>query len=146
VRAAVAALVPLLACSRPSHEARPRAVPAQRDAARTTRAAPAAPVAKAAPPPTADEDLGWLLGTWERQGAPRDWLLFNPPNEVVVISGKPAAVTLRGEFIANGRFVSLIFRQPGGSVVEHELQAPPDRSELREGGPTPAAYRRGAPP
>ena len=143
MRVAVAALVPLLACSRDPHEARPRAVAAQRSPA-PAAAAPAPPPPRAAP--AAEEDVGWLLGTWERQSAPKDWLLFNPPKQVAVISGKPAAVTLRGEFAANGRFVSLIFRQQGGSVVERELQAPPDRSELREGGPTPSTYRRGAPP
>jgi hypothetical protein len=146
VRAAVAALVPLLACSREPHEARPRAVPAQGAAAPAARGAPAVPAAQAAPAAAADEDVTWLLGTWERQSPPKDWLLFNPPKDVMIIAGKPAAVTRRGEFVANGRFVSLIFRQQGGSAVERELQAPPDRSELREGGPTPATYRRGAPP
>ena len=127
----------VLACSRKEHEATPRAAAPQ-----TRAAAPATPVA--APPHT--EDLSWLVGTWERQSGTKDWLLFNAPKDVMVLSGKPASVTQRGEFVAHGRFVSLIFRQPGRTAVERELEAPPDRSELREKAAVPVTYRRGAPP
>ncbi len=134
-RALVAVLI--AACSRNDRDARPRAAAPPKLATPAAAPAPAAPQA---------EDLSWLAGTWERQTGPKDWLLFNAPKDVMVISGKPATVTQRGEFIPHGRFVSLFFRQPGGSVIERELEAPPDRSELREKTPVPVTYRRGAPP
>ncbi|HZX93066.1 MAG TPA: hypothetical protein VFE90_01010 [Myxococcales bacterium] len=128
------ALLALLACSPEKREPRPRA------------SRPAAPVATTPSPAPAQEDGSWLEGTWERQAGIKDWLLFNAPKEVLVLAGKPATVTHRGEFVPHGRFVSLFFRLPGGSLVERELEAPADRSELREKGSSPAIYRRGAPP
>jgi len=142
--AGICAVLCLVACSRKQeHEARPRSA----SAAPATAPAPAAPAATA-PTATAPQkdDLAWLVGTWERQSAPKDWLLFNAPKDVMVLSGKPVSVTRRGEFVAHGRFVSLIFHQPGGNSIERELEAPPDRSELREKTPVPVTYRRGAPP
>jgi len=136
VKAAATTLLLLSACSREKPEAKPVAI------------VPPPAAVSVAPPPSvpAQEDISWLVGTWERQSGAKDWLLFNAPKEVVVLSGKPAAVAQRGEFVPHGRFVSLFFKQSGGVVQERELEAPPDRSELRENGPPPATYRRGAPP
>lgn len=114
------------------------------DTAETKAAQPASARDPSAAPPA--EDVSWLIGTWERQSGGKDWLLFNAPKDVMVLAGKPAGVTMRGEFIAHGRFVSLIFREPGRLPVERELEAPPDRSELRENAAVPVTYRRGAPP
>ena len=122
-----------------------------RDQKETHAAAPrAAPVdaGEQAPPSfsTAGLDITWLMGTWERQSDPKEWLLFNAPKEVGVIKGKPPTLTKRGEFVPNGRFVSLFFRGTGGVTEERVLEATSDRSELRETGAKPATYRRGAPP
>ncbi len=113
-------------------------------------AAPRAAVVDAGPPPepafsTAGADISWLVGTWERQSGQKEWLLFNAPKEVAVIAGKPPAMIARGEFVPSGRSISLFFRGTGGTQ-ERVLEAAPDRSELHEVGPTPATYRRGAPP
>ena len=110
------------------------------------------PVARAAPDAGQDKqalsgygaDITWLVGTWERQSGPKEWLLFNAPKEVGVISGKPPKLTSRGEFVPNGRSISLFFRATGGNV-ERVLEASEDYSELREGMAN-ATYRRGAPP
>jgi hypothetical protein len=90
-------------------------------------------------------DISWLVGTWERQSGPKEWLLFNAPKEVGVISGKPPSLTSRGEFVPNGRSISIFFRAPGGNV-ERVLEASDDYSELRGDGMPPVTYRRGAPP
>jgi hypothetical protein len=90
-------------------------------------------------------DITWLVGTWERQTGPKEWLLFNAPKEVGVISGKPPTLTSRGEFVPNGRSISLFFRGPGGNL-ERVLEASDDYSELREDGMPKVTYRRGAPP
>jgi hypothetical protein len=92
------------------------------------------------------DDAAWLYGTWQRQSGKAEWLLFNPPTAVLQISGKPAAVTARGEFVLHGRFVSLVFPQPNGSTAERELKASADHFELTERGLPPATYKRGAPP
>ena len=126
----------LLACSRgqqEQHAAAPKPVPVD-----------------AGPPPppafsTAGADISWLVGTWERQTGPKEWLLFNAPKEVGVISGKPPRLTSRGEFVPNGRSISLFFRATGGNV-ERVLEASDDYSELREDGMPKVTYRRGAPP
>jgi hypothetical protein len=137
VRAAAAlALVALIGCSRgqDKHAAAPDAVPVD---------------AGALPQPafsTAGLDISWLVGTWERQSEPKEWLLFNAPKEVGVIKGKPATLTKRGEFVPNGRQISIFFRGVGGITEERVLLATPDHSELREAGPAPATYRRGSPP
>jgi hypothetical protein len=131
---AVLALVALLGCSRGQPERR-------------------APVARAVPdagqvnPAVSGygADITWLVGTWERQSSPKEWLLFNPPKEVGVISGKPPRLTSRGEFVPNGRSISIFFRAPGGNV-ERVLEASDDYSELRGDGMPPVTYRRGAPP
>ena len=94
---------------------------------------------------TAGLDITWLVGTWERSDQ-KEWLLFNAPKEVGVIKGKPPTLTKRGEFVPNGRFVSLFFRGVGGVTEERVFEASADRSELRETGATPATYRRGTPP
>jgi hypothetical protein len=130
-------LVLLFSCSRGQQEqqaALPKVMPAD-----------------AGPPPkpafsTAGADISWLVGTWERQSAPKDWLLFNPPKEVAVIAGKPPTMTARGEFVPTGRSISIFMRGPGGGTTERVLEATADLSELREAGPPPATYRRGAPP
>jgi hypothetical protein len=91
-------------------------------------------------------DISWLVGTWERQTGPKEWLLFNAPKEVGVISGKPPVLSARGEFVPNGRSVSLFFRGTGGVNLERVLEASADYSELRESGAKPSTFRRGAPP
>ena len=95
---------------------------------------------------TEGSDISWLVGTWERQTGQKEWLLFNAPKEVGVLSGKPPSLTGRGEFIPTGRSVSLFFRGVGGSTVERVLEASADYTELHESGNPPATYRRGAPP
>ena len=95
---------------------------------------------------TQGSDISWLVGTWERQSGPKEWLLFNPPKEVGVISGKPPALSARGEFIPNGRMISVFFRGTGGATIERVLEASADYSELRGDGMPPITYRRGAPP
>jgi hypothetical protein len=132
---AALAIALLLGCSRgqqEKHAAAPRA---------------AAPV-DAGPPATstAGADISWLVGTWERKAAPKDWLLFNAPKEVAVISGKPPTVTARGEFAPAGRSISIFIRGPGGALTERVFEASADHSELQEQGTSPATYRRGAPP
>ena len=127
---AALAIALLLGCSRgrqEQHAAAPRA---------------AAPV-DAGPPAvsTAGADISWLVGTWERQSAPKDWLLFNAPKEAAVIS-----VTARGEFSPAGRSISIFIRGSGGALTERVFEASADHSELQEQGATPATYRRGAPP
>jgi hypothetical protein len=136
VRSALA-LLALLACS-PQREERHVAVarPAPVDAGPTVKPAVT----------TQGADISWLVGTWERQSAPKEWLLFNAPKEVGVIGGTPPALTSRGEFIPNGRFISLFFRGAGGATVERILEASADHTELRESSAPPATYRRGAPP
>jgi hypothetical protein len=91
-------------------------------------------------------DITWLIGTWERQSRPKEWLLFNAPNEVGVLAGSPPALTGKGEFIPNGRSVSLFFRGVGGNTVERVFEGSADGSELREQGTANATYRRGTPP
>ena len=131
---AALAVLALLSCSRSGqekHAAAPRAAPVD-----------------AGPPSfsTAGMDISWLVGTWERQSAPQEWLLFNAPKEVAVIAGKPPTMVARGEFVPNGRSVSIFFRGTGGATQERVFEATADYSELREAGPSPATYRRGAPP
>jgi hypothetical protein len=155
VRPALAlALAALLACTQKRQESH-AAVPLPAADAGTTAidAAPASAATTASAAPAAKPslsgqgaDISWLVGTWERQSAPKEWLLFNAPKEVGVIGGNPPALTNRGEFIPNGRFVSLFFRGVGGSTVERVLEASADYAELRERSTPPATYRRGAPP
>jgi hypothetical protein len=136
VRAAAAAsLLALACCSRGEKHA---------------AALRAGPVDAGPPPPpafsTAGADISWLVGTWERQSGQKEWLLFNAPKEAAVISGKPPAMSARGEFFPNGRSISVFFRGAGGDAVERVFEASADRMELRELGATAATYRRGAPP
>jgi hypothetical protein len=131
--ALILSLVGLLGCSRnppETHKPVARSVP---------DAGPAKPALSGY-----GADISWLVGTWERQSGPKEWLLFNAPKEVGVISGKPATLTARGEFVPDGRSISLFFRGPGGNV-ERVLEASEDFSELREGSQN-VTYRRGAPP
>jgi hypothetical protein len=138
VRAALAlSALAFFACSRQQPE---RHVTAARPAP-----ADAGPPAKPAVT-TQGADISWLVGMWERQTSPKEWLLFNAPKEVGVLSGKPPSLTQRGEFIPTGRSVSLFFRGVGGSTVERVLEASADYTELHESGNPPATYRRGAPP
>ena len=137
MRAAAVALLTLLACSRkPQEKHVAAALPAQAQAG-----APTKPEVS-----TQGADISWLVGTWERQSGPKEWLLFNAPKEVGVLSGKPPSLTDRGEFIPTGKSVSLFFRGAGGSTVERVLEATADYKELRENGNPPVTYRRGAPP
>jgi hypothetical protein len=151
VRPALAlALAALLSCTQKRQESH-AAVPLPAADAGTTATDTASATATAAPaakPSLSGQgaDISWLVGTWERQSAPKEWLLFNAPKEVGVIAGNPPALTNRGEFIPNGRFVSLFFRGVGGSTVERVLEASADYAELRERSTPPATYRRGAPP
>jgi hypothetical protein len=137
------AFAALLACTQKRQE-KHAAVPLPAADAGTTSAS----AAPAAQPSLSGQgaDISWLVGTWERQSAPKEWLLFNAPKEVGVIAGNPPALTDRGEFIPSGRFVSLFFRGVGGSTVERVLEASADHAELRERSTPPATYRRGAPP
>jgi hypothetical protein len=112
-------------------------------------AAPKPAAAVDAGPPSlssAGADISWLVGTWERQSAPKDWLLFNAPREAAVISGKPPTVTARGEFAPAGKSISIFIRGPGGALTERMFEASADHSQLQEQGASPATYRRGAPP
>ena len=140
MKAALAlSLLAALACSRKAqetHVAVARPAPA---------AADAGPAAKPAVT-TQGSDISWLVGTWERQSGPKEWLLFNAPKEVGVLSGSPPSLTSRGEFIPTGRSVSLFFRGVGGSTVERVLEASADFTELHESGTPPATDRRGSPP
>ena len=135
-RAAPLAILLLLACSRQKQETH----------AVVARPAPVEAAPKAEPAVTTQgADITWLVGTWERQSKPKEWLLFNAPNEVGVIGGDPPALIGRGEFIPNGRAISLFFRGVGGNTVERVLEASADHAELRESAAN-ATYRRGAPP
>jgi len=58
----------------------------------------------------------------------------------------PPALSGRGEFIPNGKYISLFFRGTGGATVERLFEASTDHSELTESSNPPATYRRGAPP
>jgi hypothetical protein len=138
VRAAlVLSIAALLACSKKGQEQH----------AVVARPAPVEAVPAAKPALTTQgADISWLVGTWERQSGPKEWLLFNEPKEVGVLSGTPPSLTGRGEFIPTGRSVSLFFRGVGGSTVERVLEASADFKELRENGNPPVTYRRGAPP
>jgi len=131
---AILALVAWLGCSRGQQEVH-------------TPVARALPDAGQAKPAVSGygADITWLVGTWERQTGPKEWLLFNAPKEVGVISGKPPRLTSRGEFVPNGRSISLFFRGSGGNV-ERVLEASEDYAELREEGTQKVTYRRGAPP
>jgi hypothetical protein len=133
--AAALAIAFLLGCSRGRQE--------------TDAAAPRAALPVDAGPPalsTAGADISWLVGTWERQSAPKDWLLFNAPKEAAVISGKPPTVSARGEFAPAGRSISVFISGPGGGLTERVFEVSADHSELQEQGASPATYRRGAPP
>jgi len=136
VRTAAALALLLLACSR-----KPEAAHAAR---------PIAPALDAGAVPaktTQGADISWLIGTWEREAAPKEWLLFNAPKEVGVLSGTPPALVGRGEFIPNGpKEISLFFHSQGGGSQERVLLVSPDRTELHEKGVPGGTYRRGAPP
>ena len=123
----------LCACSQKKQTAPMAAAPAN--------AADAGPEARS----TQGADISWLVGTWERQSAPKEWLLFNAPNEVGVLAGNPPSLAGRGEFVPNGRSISLFFRASGGNITERVLEASGDHAELREKSAN-ATYRRGAPP
>jgi hypothetical protein len=130
--AAALAVLLLLACSRKpeQHAAAPKA------------AVDAGPPALS----TAGADISWLVGTWQRYPAGREWLLFNAPKEVAVLSGNPPTISARGEFVPQGKSISIFIRGSGGAQTELVLEANADRSELRGTGPDAATYRRGAPP
>ena len=106
---AALAIALLLGCSRgrqEQHAAAPRA---------------AAPV-DAGPPAvsTAGADISWLVGTWERQSAPKDWLLFNAPKEAAVLSGKPPTVTYHLNRLQRlgGTTEYCVTLNPNGSIDE----------------------------
>lgn len=138
MKAAALCLLALVACSKEREEKH----------APVPRAAPVVDAGVAAKPAVSTQgaDISWLVGTWERQSGPKEWLLFNSPKEVAVLSGNPPALSARGEFIPNGRMISVFFRGTGGAMVERVLEASADYSELRGDGPPPVTYRRGAPP
>ena len=83
-----------------------------------------------------DADPAWLAGTWKKDGE-NHWFLFNLPDEVAELSGKPPRVVRRGKLALHGAFVDAIFDRE-----ELHFEASPDRGELRADG----TYRRGAPP
>jgi hypothetical protein len=93
--------------------------------------------------PVKDES-SWIAGTWHKKGQ-REWLLFNPPDQVAVLGGKPVSMKSRGKFSLKGRYLTLLLPQPNGVVAERYLDVSPDRSRLTD--ETAAAwYERGAPP
>ena len=137
--AAALSFLAFLACSQKpqpaAHVAAPRPAPA--DAGPAQEAAVTGQGA----------DISWLVGTWERQSALKEWLLFNAPREVAILAGSPPAMVDRGEFIPNGKEISLFLKRgTQAGIVERVLLASPDRSELHERGAAGGTYRRGAPP
>jgi hypothetical protein len=84
-------------------------------------------------------DPSWLSGTWQEREH-HHWFLFNLPNEVAELSGKPAKVVRRGKLIIHGRYVSAVFES-----AEVHFEASKDRSEMRSDAPA-AVFRRGSPP
>ena len=90
------------------------------------------------------DDPSWISGTWQKRKA-SEWLLFNPPGQVAVLAGKPAAMKSRGKYILKGRFLTLQLPQPNGVMSERYLDVAPDRSRLSEEA-SGASYERGSPP
>ena len=86
-----------------------------------------------------DGDPSWLSGTWQ-EGQQRHWFLFNLPNEVAELQGKPAKIVRRGKLSIHGRYVDAIF--PTGEV---HFTATKDHAEMTADAPR-GTYRRGAPP
>jgi len=100
------------------------------------------PVAAESSAPHAD-DPAWIGGTWEKQGG-REWLLFNPPDQFAVLSGKPATIKARGKYQMQAKYVTLFVPQPNGIPTERYLEAAPDHQRLSEG--STGVWVRGAPP
>jgi hypothetical protein len=92
--------------------------------------------------PQAD-DPAWIGGTWEKQGG-REWLLFNPPEQFAVLSGKPPTIKSRGKYQMQAKYVTLFVPQPNGIPAERYLEAAPDHQRLIEG--SSGVWVRGAPP
>jgi hypothetical protein len=103
----------------------------------------AEPAKKSAAPQ--DDNPAWLVGTWQKGNA-QEWLLFDPTRgQVAIISGKPATMKTRGKFKLVGRYLTLEFTKPNGSIEAIDLVVSPDRSRLgvEEGK---GFYQRGSPP
>lgn len=111
---------------------------------------PRAPILDPTPTPIADkaiaqgvaedkEDPSWLGGMWQ-EGDRDHWYLFNLPNEVAELQGKPASVVRRGKLSVHGRYVSVIY--PNDEV---HFTATKDHAELSSDSPR-AVYRRGSAP
>ena len=103
----------------------------------------AEPAKKAAAPQ--DDSPAWLVGTWQK-GSAQEWLLFDPSRgQVAIVSGKPATMKSRGKFKLVGRYLTLQFTRPNGSIEAIDLVVAPDRSRLvvEEGK---GFYQRGSPP
>ena len=125
-------LVGVAACSRKPEKHATRPVAQQQEEA-TPKADKA--IAEASD----DADTTWLSGTWQESDR-QHWFLFNLPNEVAELSGKPARVVRRGKLSVNGRYVDAIF--PAGEV---HFVATKDHAEMTSDAPR-GTYRRGAPP
>jgi hypothetical protein len=109
-----------------------------------------APILDPTPTPIADkaiaqgeaedrEDPSWLAGMWQ-EGDKDHWYLFNMPNEVAELQGKPVTGVRRGKLVVHGRYVSVIF--PDGEI---HFTASKDHSELSSDSPR-AVYHRGSAP
>jgi hypothetical protein len=131
MRLLLLALLALAACKDESKAKKRAARPVEEQASEPAAAA-------------ADDTPAWLAGTWHKKGQ-REWLLFNPPDQVAVLAGKPVTMKTRGKFVLHGRYLTLQLPQSNGVVAERYLDVSADRSRLTE--ETAAAwYERGAPP
>lgn len=86
------------------------------------------------------EDSRWLSGSWQKGGG-REWLLFNPPDEVGVLEGKPAKLVAHGKYSANGNYVSVLLRTSTLELVSDEAH-----QALVSSSVPPARYIRGIAP
>jgi hypothetical protein len=92
-----------------------------------------------------DDNPAFLVGTWQKGNA-QEWLVFDPTRgQVAIVSGKPATMKTRGKFKLAGRYLTLEFKKPNGSLDAIDLVVSPDQSRLtlEEGQ---GFYQRGSPP
>lgn len=86
------------------------------------------------------EDSRWLSGSWQR-GTEREWLLFNPPSEVGLLKGKPAALVAHGKYSAHGNYISVLLPN-----LTLELEADEQRRTLATSFVPQQIYARGVAP
>ena len=137
----------LASCKDREAPARRAARPALAASAAETEASPGAEISD-------DTDSAWLLGTWQKQGSRgglqipvKEWLLFNAPDQVALLAGKPAVLRGRGRFVLHGKYLTLLLPQPTGLTVERYLDVARDHSRLGEGAESeqPTSWVRGSP-